>query len=490
LSSIKKQGIQNAVITYVGVVIGFVSLIFIQPNLLKLEEVGLTRILIAAASLLATILPLGISSVTTRYFPFFRNEEKKHHGYFGFMLLFPLIGTVLCAILIYSFRHFIISQYIDQSPLFTQYFDLLLPLATIMGFNMALNTYSASLFKTTLITFFEGILSRVLFILLIVLHYFNLIDLSQFINLFVLSYLLQAICMCIYLISVGRTSFMIDKNYFSSVGVKKLVGFGLLLTLTNVSSLSLKHLDAILIGKYYDLSFVGVFAVAAYISVIIEIPLNSLERISHAKIAQAFANKDPESIKKIYYQSVKYLMLIGGLLLVGIICNVHELFSLLPEKYNIGINVTIISCCAAFLNVATGVNTSIIFNSSKYLYGTFLLVILMVMALLLNMWLIPSYGIVGAAFATGILAVVYNITKFIIILVHFKMQPYDSSSLKIVLVIGISFFISYFLPELNNVVFSMMLKGIVITTVYGVMTYVLKIVPEFHRYIPFVKEIK
>ncbi|MGZ4035627.1 MAG: hypothetical protein ACXVP4_12235, partial [Bacteroidia bacterium] len=143
MSSIKKQGIQNAVITYIGVVIGFISLMFIQPELLKPEELGLTRILIASSSLLATILPLGVSSVTTRYFPFFRNESKKHHGFFGFMLLFPLVGTAVCAILIYSFKHFIISQYIDQSPLFTYYFDLLLPLATIMGFNMALNAYSS-----------------------------------------------------------------------------------------------------------------------------------------------------------------------------------------------------------------------------------------------------------------------------------------------------------------------------------------------------------
>ena len=488
MSSIKKQGIQNAVITYIGVVIGFVSLIFIQPNLLQTEEVGLTRILIAASSLLATILPLGVSSVTTRYFPFFRNEEKKHYGYFGFMMLFPLVGTLICAILIYSFKHFIISQYIHQSPLFTQYFDLLLPLATIMGFNMTLNAYSASLFKTTIITFLEGILSRLLFILLIVLYHFGRINLSQFINLFVLSYLLQTIVMCIYLFKVDSPSFKIDTAFFRTVGIKKLVGFGLLLAVTNISSLSLKFLDSILIGKYYNLSYVGVFAVAAFISVVIEVPLNSLERISHTKIAQAFANKDLKSVKDIYYQSVKYLMLIGGLLLVGIISNIYDLLSLLPEPYHKGVWVTIISSCAAFLNVSTGVNTSIIFNSTKYLYGTILLVLLMILAVVLNVLLIPVYGIIGAAIATGIIAVIYNVTKFILIWVHFKMQPYDSSSLKILLVIAICFVVSYFLPELSNAVFSIALKTIVITAVYLFLTYFLKIVSEFHKYIPFVKK--
>ena len=488
LSSIKQQGIRNTIITYIGVAIGFISLMFIQPNLLKPEELGLTRILIASASLLATILPLGVSSVTTRFFPYFRNEEKKHHGYFGFMLLFPLLGTGVCGLLVYSFKHAIIGQYIDQSPLFTHYFDLLLPLATIMGFNMALNAYSSSLFKTTIITFLEGIFSRILFILLIVLYYYQWIDLTAFIYLFVLSYFLQAIWMCAYIFVVDKPSLIIEKKYFKAVGVNKLIGYGLLLTLTNVSSLSLKHLDAVLIGKYWNLSYVGVFAVAAYISLIIEIPLNSLERISHAKIAQAFANKDMESIRKIYYQSVKYLMLLGGLLLVGIIINIHDLLSLLPEAYSAGAMVTIISCCAAFLNVSTGVNTSIIFNSSKYIYGTVLLMILMVLALLLNIWLIPVYGMIGAAIATGVLAVIYNITKYLIILLQFKMQPYDRSSLKILAVIAISFAAAFYLPFVSNAVVTMIYKSAIITTVYGGLTYLLKIVPEFHKYIPFLKE--
>ena len=488
MSSIKKQGIQNAVITYIGVAIGFVSLMFIQPNLLKPQELGLVRILIAAASLLATILPLGVSSVTNRYFPFFRNESKQHHGYFGFMLLFPLLGTLICAILIYSFRDFIISQYIGQSPLFTQYFDLLLPLATIMGFNMALNAYSTSLFKTTVITFLEGILARILFIFLILMYHYNLIDLTQFIHLFVLSYLLQTVYMFVYLFSIDKPSLMIKKDHLRSVGINKLVGFGLLLTITNVSTLSIKHLDAILIGKYYDLSFVGVFAVAGFISLIIEIPLSSLERISNANIAQAFADKNFDAIRKIYYQSVKYLMLAGGFFLVCIIINITDLLSLLPEPYHKGVWVTIISSCAAFLNVSTGVNTAIIFNSRKYLYGTILLFVLMILAVVLNLWLIPLYGIVGAAIATGMLSVVYNVTKFLIILVHLKMQPYNISSLKIISVIGISFLLAYFLPSLNNPIFSIVLKGTVITVIYGGLTYLLKIVPEFHKYIPFIKE--
>lgn len=483
MSSIKKQGIQNVIITYAGVGIGFISLLFIQPNLLKPEELGLTRILIAAASLIATILPLGVSTVTTKFFPYFRNEEKKHYGYFGFMLLFPLLGAILCGALVLTFKNVIISQYTQQSFLFTRFFDLLLPFSIIIGLNITLNAYCASLFKTTIISFFEGIFSRLLFIVLIVVYYLKWIDLTQFMNLFVLSYLLQTISMTLYIYSVDKPSLKIDLSYLKSIGVLKMIKFGLLLTLASFSSISLKHLDTIMIGKYMSLDYVGIFAVSAYIALVIEIPLTSLERITHAKVAQAWANKDVLSIKKIYYQSVKYLMLGGGLLMVGIIANIHDLLGLLPEAYHQGATVAIIACVGGFLNIATGVNTSILFTSDKYLYGTYLLFLLLVLAVVLNIILIPTYGIEGAALATALSSVIYNVLKYFIILKKFKMQPYDSSSLKILLVIALAFLVSYFLPSPNNAIVSMIMKSAVIIAVYGGLTYVLKIVPEFHKYI-------
>ncbi len=483
MSSIKKQGIQNAIITYAGVVIGFVSLLFIQPNLLKPEELGLTRILIAAASLIATILPLGVSSVTTKFFPYFRNEEKKHYGYFGFMLLFPLMGTVLCGILVYLFKNVIIGQYTEQSFLFTTFFDLLLPFAIIIGLNMTLNAYCASLFKTRIISFFEGIFTRIFFIIIIVIYFFKWIDLSQFMSLFVAIYLMQAISMIIYLHSVDKLSLKINFAYFKSVGVGQIIKYGLLMTAASFSSISLKHLDTIMIGKYLSLDYVGVFAVSAYIALVIEIPLTSLERITHTKVAQAWANRDIESIRKIYYQSVKYLMLGGGLLLVGIITNIQDLLSLLPEAYHKGATVAVIACVGGFLNIATGVNTSILFTSDKYIYGTYLLFLLFVLAVILNILLIPSYGIEGAALATALSSLIYNGLKYFIILKKFKMQPYNISSLKILLVIAVTFLISYFLPTVNNAIASMTLNSCVIIGVYGGITYLLKIVPEFHKYI-------
>jgi len=125
VGEIKKQGIKNTIITYIGIAIGFISLIFIQPHLLEPSELGLIRVLMAFSGLIASLFLLGVSNVNIRYFPYFKNKEQKHHGYFGLMLLFPLVGCIIGAFLIFLSKDFIISQYVKESKLFADYFLLL-----------------------------------------------------------------------------------------------------------------------------------------------------------------------------------------------------------------------------------------------------------------------------------------------------------------------------------------------------------------------------
>ena len=191
-------------------------------------------------------------------------------------------------------------------------------------------------------------------------------------------------------------------------------------------------------------------------------------------------------IKNIYNQSVKYLMLGGGLLLIGIIVNIHDLLSLLPAIYQQGAMVTIIACISSFINISTGVNTSILFTSDKYVYGTYLLYLLFVLGFALNVLLIPRYGIIGAVLATAFSTFVYNALKFLMIWKLFKLQPYNFSSLKILLVIVIVFVVSFLLPSLDNAIVSIGYKAIAITVIYLFLTYRMNIIPEFHKYIPFI----
>src|SRR5687768_11795784 len=108
---VKRQSIKNTISSYFGILIGFVSLLIIQPKFLKPEEIGLVRVLFAFSTLIASFIALGVTSMTIKYFPLFKDEKTGHHGFLGFVLLFPLIGFVVTAFLLLVLKEFIIAQY-------------------------------------------------------------------------------------------------------------------------------------------------------------------------------------------------------------------------------------------------------------------------------------------------------------------------------------------------------------------------------------------
>ena len=133
-----KQGISNTIISYLGIIVGFVNVIILQPLMLSPEELGLIRMLYSVSILLATIFPLGINGITTRFFPVFRNHENGHHGYIGLICCLALVFYLIFGIVIFVFKDAIFSSY-QNSQLFIQYFSYVFPLTFFLGFLSIIN---------------------------------------------------------------------------------------------------------------------------------------------------------------------------------------------------------------------------------------------------------------------------------------------------------------------------------------------------------------
>ena len=86
----------------------------------------------------------------------------------------------------------------------------------------------------------------------------------------------------------------------------------------------------------------------------------------------------------------------------------------------------------------------------------------------LNYWLIPTYGLTGAAVATLLSLSLYNLLKYLFIWWQFQMQAFTWSTLKVLLIGSLAYLIASVLPRspwllLNltviSVVFSLLFWG-------------------------------
>jgi len=480
---ILKKGLQNTIITYLGIILGFVNIVVLQPYLLDPEEIGLLRTIFAISSFIALVAPLGISNITIKYFSYFRNKDKKHHGYLGFALLYTLIGYLIVGILLYAFSSWIISKYYFNSPLIIQFFYFIFPMSLFMSVSSVLNNYCNVIYKPVLPSFLNDIVVRTAYLIIISLYYFNVINLKTLIILYVSIYLLQLITLLIYILKTERPQMMYDKEVITLGKAREMIKYGLPFTLAAVSAVGIKQIDSIMLGWYTPLSIVGIYTLAMFIPSVIEAPIPAIDKIAAPKISDAWVKDDHEDIKNIYFRSSRYLMLLGGLLFLGIVLNVKTLYLLLPHVFSSGINVVYIISLSSLFNMSSGLNNQIIFSSQHYKSGLLFLFLMFIVVVLGNAILIPLFGMTGAAISASVGSFIYNVLKYFYIWKKLNLQPFDYNTIRCLIVIGFSAFMGYFIPDLVNPIFSILCRSASIALTYGILTYMFKIVPEINEII-------
>lgn len=482
---IQKQGIQNTIISYVGILIGFVNVLILQPIMLTPEELGLTRILYSTATLLGTIFPLGLNGVTIKFLPQFRDSKTGNKGFLGFLLLVSFVFCVIMFVLLFLFKDIIIGKYATNSSLFVEYINYVLPLTIAVGFISIINVYFFAQFKSSLPSFFNEIYVRILIIIVISCYYLKLMPFEWFMRLYLLIFVSQLAILLVLIFKDEINSFKIDWGIFTNGKIKELLAFSMTMALATVASIALRNVDVLIIGIYLPLSDIAIYTIAVTIAGIIEAPSTALGKIADSKIANSFAMNNFNEISEIYIKSTRILMFVGFLLFTLVTINLNKLLSFLPEKYFEGESVIVIVSLSALFNMMTGINSSIIFYSNKHKQGTVLLTFLIISSIILNIILIPKYGIIGAAIATSLNLLFYNFFKLLMIYCYFKLQPFGHYVWKIIIVCLLCFIICYFIHL--SLYLDILAKSGVIMFMFALCAIKFNILPEL---IPMLKKAK
>lgn len=480
MGEIKKQSISNTILSYIGALIGFLSLIYIQPHFLGSDNIGLLKLIFSFSWVVAMIMPLGMANVTMRFFPKFRNDENRHNGYFGLLFLSVTVGAAIIFLFFAIFKNVFYNVY-ATSPRFVAYYYYCFAFAYVFALISVFNIYSSSLLKTSFTVFLTDIYNRLAFITIVFLSYFKLIDEQGLVICYVISFILQLVFLVMYLYKLKAVSFKINWAFFKTLDKRIILAFALVMTFGSFASLGIKYVDGLVLGHYVDLSLIGVYSVCAFIPTILEIPFNSLERIAQPKIAYAWNINDSKEINKIYEMSSRYLFFIGGGLFCCLYAGADFMFMILPPEYAAGKSAFLIIAVCSLFNLLTGVNTTVISLSKHYIVTTVLLLVLIVIGVIANILLIPIYGIKGAAIATFIAIGLFNALKYLYILVKFKMQPFSMHTLYVLGCILLSVVLICFIPDALHPVLKAVIGCGFTVILFSIMNIKFKTITEVNK---------
>jgi O-antigen/teichoic acid export membrane protein len=154
---IEKQATKNAIFSYLGAGLGFITTMWVA-NFLSTAENGARLLLISYSTLFAQFANLGFTSVTNRFFPYFRNKEKGHHGFLFYAILISSIGFLLCWLIFIFIRPTLIESNLTKSPLFNTVLLYLMPLTLFSVFFNIFDSYLRACYNSVIGSFSKDFL--------------------------------------------------------------------------------------------------------------------------------------------------------------------------------------------------------------------------------------------------------------------------------------------------------------------------------------------
>lgn len=473
------QSIRNAVISYSGIILGFISTVILFPHILGAERFGLTRTLIAIMTICVQLVNVGIPNSIIKFFPALSDKTKNPPGLYWIFIIPPLIGFIIYGIIFLFLKDFILGLYVDSS-LLTNYYHFIIPLVFSLAAFGILNSFLTASLDTVFASFLRDVLIRVVVIIDLILFYFEIINFDQFVLIFVLNYSLQYILLFIYALKKRYINFRPSRKPIDKLARKDISQYSFFAFFSGFTMILVGNIDLIMVDIFKGLEQTGVYAVALYVGAIISIPRRSIAKISFPIISNSFKKNDFDNIRNIYTQSSLNQLLVGLLIYIGILSNLENLYSLLPNTFADGATVIIIIGLANLFDISTGANGQIIISSQYYKFDFIASLILMITSIILNLLLIPIYGLTGAAIATASSIFIYNAIKMVFVWMKFKMHPFKWSTLAIItLGISILFLISL-VPMLFNNYIDIVLRSSLITLTYMAFVWVFNLSDEIN----------
>ena len=447
---VARQSIWNTILLYAGVAIGYVNVVMLFPVIIGDEAYGLTRIILSIVFIAQQFAMLGTPSILLRYFPSFEGNGKK--GLVAYSLLITVLGSVLVVLLMVLFKEPIIHFKVEESSMLEEYYYFSIPIMLCLVFYLYFSALCRAYLVTTLPIFTYEFLFKIVTSIILGLTWYFEWSLGTFLWAWMLSYTFNVLVLLIHLIIKKRLDLTWNKNLGKPL-VKESMDFGFFTMLAGASNSIISNIDILMIGLLLSansLELAGIYAIMVYIGNTVLMPSRGLSTITSPLISQYFERKEFDKLQDIYERTSLNQTVVSGFLLLALYINLPRMLELMKIDPALGTPVFVLIGLARLVQTAAGVHGLIINFSEHYRWTTYFMILLALVAIATNYFMIPIYGIKGAAFATCISITGFEFLKWLFVRVRLHLQPFSMKHLFATLIACVLLVINHLIPEIGG----------------------------------------
>jgi len=474
-----RQSFLNLISIGIAFLIGAVNTLYLYPTFLGSKLQGLIIALLAISNLLQPFISFGTQHAVIRYYSKYTQKTDKD-GLLTLSIIIPLVIVILFAPIFYAYydeiRQFLFQN--DQS--LSQYAYVILFVAVSTSFFEVFYSWLRVKLKSVFGNFLKELYPRLLISFLLISYSYGVLDFENFVLFLIYGYYLRLLIIIIY-------SFYINKPRISlsfKSDFKEVFKYCLLIFLSGAASSIILDIDKSMLSSILTVENVAYYSVAVFIAAVIEIPGRAMFQILSPVVADAINKKHFKKLEGLLKKSSTNLVLVASLFFLLINLNLDDFYEMLNQDgYSIGIPIVIIVSFGKLYSMSIGCINNIISNSKYYYYTFWFSLFSSVLAVVLNIYLITDYGIVGAAYATLIVIIIMNSLKLYLIKVKFNIHPYSKDTAKIIVLSIIGFVIFSNLKLDFQPVLNIIIKSSLILILYTLSAYIFRLSDDVNIFI-------
>lgn len=471
-----KQSLKNTVITYIGFAIGAINTLYMYVQFLGDTYYGLVGYILSAANIMMPLMAFGVHNTLVKYFNEYKSEEEKS-SFLTFVLFLPLLLILPFSLIAYFSYHQIATLLSEENPIVYDYIWQIPVIGLCMGYFEIFYAWVKVHLQSVLGNFIKEVFLRILVSLSLFAVYFDWITPIDFVYSLMGIYFLALVIMKFYAFKVRFPSF----TFKIPTNSRAIITYSLFIILTGGIANLFLEIDKFMLNNYVKIENIAYYSVAIFIATVIAVPSRAMHQITYPITAKLMSENKHDELNDLYKKSSITLQVVGGLIFLGILVNINQLYLLLPKEYSGGIFVVFTIGLSKYFDLILGNNNAIIFNSKYYKTVLFLGVLLVTLTVILNMIFIPLYGLKGTAFATLISITLYSLSKLLFVVKRMKLYPFTSKTAVSFGVLLLCFLGFYFWDFSFHPVINILLKFILVSIIYMALSYKLKLSTDINE---------
>lgn len=474
-----RQSFLNLISIGIAFLIGAVNTLYLYPTFLGSKLQGLIISLLAISNLLQPFISFGTQHAVIRYYSKY-NKKNDKDGLLTLSIIIPLVIVILFVPIFFTYYDQIRLYLFQSDQSLSKYAYVILFIAVSTSFFEVFYSWLRVKLKSVFGNFLKELYPRLLIAFLLISYSYGILNFENFVLFLIYGYYLRLLIVIIYSFYINRPriSFAFKSDF------KEVFKYCLLIFLSGAASSIILDIDKSMLSSILTVENVAYYSVAVFIAAVIEIPGRAMFQILSPVVADAINKNHFKKLEGLLKKSSTNLVLVASLFFLLINLNLNDFYKMLNQDgYSIGIPIVIIVSFGKLYSMSIGCINNIISNSKYYYYTFWFSLFSSILAVVLNIYLITEYGIVGAAYATLIVLIIMNSLKLYLIKVKFNIHPFSKDTVKIIVLSVLGFVIFSNLKLDFDPVLNIIVKSSLVLILYTLSAYIFRLSDDVNIFI-------